>query len=235
MTENLENLEKKIGIKFKNKNLLKEALIHRSYLNEHPEAKLPHNERLEFLGDAVLELIVTEYLYRNYNHPEGELTSWRASLVNTESLSEIAKKLNLYEFLYLSRGERLTSTQKAKKVILADALEAIIGAIYLDQGMTIVKNFIKKFILIKLKKIIKYKKYKDPKSTFQELSQAKFKITPSYKILKETGPAHNKTFLVGLFLNENLISQGRGKSKQEAEIRAAKNALKKYKKLILNL
>ncbi len=208
----LTPLEKKLNLKFKNKNLLQEALIHRSYLNEHPEIKLSHNERLEFLGDAVLELVVTEYLYQNYNQPEGELTSWRASLVNAESLSKLAKKLDLGKFICLSKGEEAGSF-KAKKIILADALEALIGAIYLDQGMGKVKTFIKKFILSKLTKIIRYQKYKDPKSTFQEFSQAKFKITPTYKVLKETGPAHNKTFLVGLFLENNLISKSQGKIK----------------------
>ncbi len=226
--KDLTLLERKIDTKFKNKDLLQEALIHRSYLNEHPEIKLPHNERLEFLGDAVLELIVTEYLYQKYNQPEGILTSWRASLVNTESLNKTAEKLNLNDFLYLSKGEQ-PITGKARKVILANALEAIIGAIYLDQGLEIVKKFIKRTLLVKLPKIIKYQKYKDPKSTFQEFSQAKFKITPLYKILEESGPAHDKTFVVGLFLNDKLISRGRGTSKQEAETKAAQVALKKYK------
>jgi len=223
---NLKELEKKIKIKFKNIKLLQQALTHRSYINEHPQDKLTHNERLEFLGDAVLELIVTEYLYKTFDSPEGELTSLRASLVNTESLSLLAQELDLNNYLFLSRGEA-KSTGKARNVILADAFEALIGAIYLDQGVKKVKEFIAQHLLTRLPKIIEQQLYKDPKSQFQEIAQAKLKITPSYQVLKEEGLAHAKKFTVGLFLNDKLISRGEGSSKFEAEVEAAKNGLTK--------
>jgi len=222
----LQSLEKQLRLKFKNLKLLKQALTHRSYLNEHPKEKIEHNERLEFLGDAVLELTVTEYLYQNFNNPEGDLTSWRASLVNTNTLSVLAKNLGLNNFLFLSRGEA-QSVGKARDVILADAFEALIGAIYLDQGVKKTKEFINKNLLVKLPKIIEEKLYKDPKSHFQEIAQAQFKITPTYKVLKEEGPAHQKTFTVGLFLGDKLISRGQGSSKFEAEVAAAKKGLEK--------
>ncbi len=222
----LQSLEKQLRLKFKSLKLLKQALTHRSYLNEHPKEKIEHNERLEFLGDAVLELTVTEYLYQNFNNPEGDLTSWRASLVNTNTLSVLAKNLGLNNFLFLSRGEA-QSVGKARDVILADAFEALIGAIYLDQGVKKTKEFINKNLLVKLPKIIEEKLYKDPKSHFQEIAQAQFKITPTYKVLKEEGPAHQKTFTVGLFLGDKLISRGQGSSKFEAEVAAAKKGLEK--------
>ncbi|MGC9049046.1 MAG: ribonuclease III [Patescibacteria group bacterium] len=222
--KNLKDLEKKLGIKFKNKTLLKQALIHRSYLNEHPEEKLEHNERLEFLGDAILEMIVSEYLYQNYKNPEGELTSWRASLVNTNSLSNLAKKIGINDFLFLSKGES-KSTGKARDIILANTFEALIGAIYFDQGLVKVKKFITEKLLTQLPEIIKKELYKDPKSKFQEIAQAKFKITPTYKVLKEEGPAHERKFTVGLFLNKKFIAQGKGSSKFEAEVEAAKKGL----------
>jgi ribonuclease III len=223
---NLNILENRLKIKFKNIKILRQALTHRSYVNEHPKEKIDHNERLEFLGDAVLELIVTEYLYHKFDNPEGELTSWRASLVNTDSLSALAQELDLNSFLFLSRGET-KSTGKARSVILADVFEALIGAIYIDQGVKKAKDFITKNLLVKLPKIIKDRLYKDPKSEFQEISQAKLKITPSYKVLKETGLAHEKKFTVGLFLGDKLISKGQGTSKFEAEVDAAKNGLDK--------
>ncbi|MFN3301700.1 MAG: ribonuclease III [Patescibacteria group bacterium] len=229
----MKELEKKIKIKFKNPQLLRQALIHRSYLNEHPEEKLDHNERLEFLGDSIIEFVITEYLYKNFSQPEGVLTSWRASLVNTKMLAKIAKKLNLDKYLYLSKGELLYSSEKAKTGILANAFEALVGAIYLDQGLEKTRKFIKEKLINQLKLILKYGLYKDAKSKFQELAQADFKITPTYKVLKETGPEHAKEFVVGLFLNEKKISQGRGKSKQEAEMKAARSALKKYNKIKL--
>jgi len=222
--KNFSILEKKLGIKFKNKNLLKQALIHRSYLNEHPEEKLEHNERLEFLGDAVLELIVSVYLYQNYQNPEGELTAWRASLVNANNLSNLAKNLGINDFLFLSKGEA-KSTGKAREIILANTFEALIGAIYLDQGLKQAKNFIKKHLIKQLPEIIEKELYKDPKSKFQEIAQGKFKITPTYKVLKEEGPAHEKKFTVGLFLNEKFIAKGEGSSKFEAEVEAAKKGL----------
>jgi ribonuclease-3 len=223
---NLKDLEKKLKIKFKNIQLLKQALTHRSYINEHPQDNLAHNERLEFLGDAVLELVVTEHLYKNFDSPEGELTSLRASLVNTESLSSLAQKLDLNGFLFLSKGEA-RSTGKARSVILADAFEALIGAIYLDQGSKKAKEFIAQYLFARLPKIIEQQLYKDPKSQFQEIAQAKLKITPNYQVLKEEGLAHAKKFTVGLFLDGKLISRGEGSSKFEAEVEAARNGLPK--------
>jgi ribonuclease-3 len=223
--KNSKTLEKNLTVKFKNKNLLKQALTHRSYLNEHSEEKIEHNERLEFLGDAVLELAVSEYLYQKYPNPEGELTSWRASLVNTDSLANLAQNLDLNSFLFLSKGET-RSTGKARNVILANAFEAVIGAIYLDQGFKKTKDFIIKNLVKKLPEIIKKELYKDAKSRFQEISQAQFKITPSYKVLKEEGPAHEKIFTVGLYLGDKFVSQGTGSSKFEAEMKAAEKALR---------
>jgi ribonuclease-3 len=223
--KDLKKLEERIGVKFKNLNLLRQALVHKSYLNEHPEEKISDNERLEFLGDAIIEYIVTDYLYRNYQEPEGTLTAWRASLVNTKILSQIAKKFNLDKYLYLSKG---LSLEKSKTKVLAGAFEALIGAIYLDQGLNKAKVFIEKEIIPQLSKILKYKLYKDAKSKFQEFAQEKFKITPSYKVLKEEGPDHAKKFTVGLYLGQSLISKGKGKNKQEAEMEAAKKALKKF-------
>ena len=222
-------LEEKIGFSFKNKNLLKQSMVHRSYLNEHPSFELDNNERLEFLGDAVLELAVTESLYRNYPNPEGELTNWRASLVNAKMLSEIAFSLGLENYLYLSKGESRDTSSKARHYILADAFEALIGAIYLDQGMPKAKKFIKRVLLVKLPYIIKNRLYIDPKTSFQEKAQEKVNITPSYKVLEESGPDHAKHFSVGVYLNETLIGIGKGSSKQEAQEDAAEKALKNKK------
>jgi ribonuclease III len=227
---NLSLLEKKLGLKFKNQDLLKQSLVHRSYLNEHPGFHLNHNERLEFLGDAVLELITTKFLYQNFDNPEGELTSFRASLVNTKNLSKIAQKINLSPYVYLSKGEK-KSKGKAKEAILANAFEALIGAIYLDQGFKIAENFIQKNLLPQLEKIIKEKSYQDPKSKFQEITQEKFKITPVYRLIKDSGPDHSKIFTVGVFLNNELIAQDKGRSKHEAELKTARRALLKIKKL----
>ncbi len=223
--KDLSNLEETLGIKFKNKNLFEQSLIHRSYLNEHPDSSLTHNERLEFLGDAVLELIITKFLYKNFNKPEGELTSLRSSLVNTKSLSETASKLEINNYLYLSKGES-KSKGKAREVILANTLEAIIGTIYLDRGFIAAEKFIAKHLLPRLDIILKQKLYKDPKSHFQEITQSKFKITPNYKVIEESGPDHNKKFIIGAYLQKKLIATGIGKSKQEAETNAAENALK---------
>jgi len=224
MDKELKKLEKILKVKFKNKDFLKQALIHRSYLNENPDCPLKHNERLEFLGDAVLELIVTENLYLNYPNPEGDLTNWRASLVNTKMLAKIADKIGLNDFLYLSKGET-KDKGKARQYILADAMEAVIGAIYLDQGWKPCKKFIEKNILSELPEILEKRLYIDPKSNFQEQSQEKIGITPSYKVLKETGPDHNKIFTVGVFLRKDEIARGAGSSKQEAEEDAARNGL----------
>lgn len=223
--KDLSKLESKIEIKFKNKNLLTQSLVHRSYLNEHPNFFLEHNERLEFLGDAVLELIVTNYLYNTYKNPEGDLTSWRAALVNAKILSQLASSIDLDHFLYLSKGEA-KDQGKAREYILADAFEALIGAIFLDQGLDKTAKFLKKQLIVKLPNILKNKLYIDPKTRFQEISQDKLKITPTYKVLKESGPDHAKYFKIGVFLNDELITEGEGMSKQEAQLKAAENALK---------
>lgn len=226
--ENFNTLEKKLGIVFNNRDLLHQAFVHRSYLNERPKFELSHNERLEFLGDAVLELVVTEYLYKNYPNPEGELTNWRASLVRGKTISEIAQKIGLNDYLYLSRGEA-KSTGRARDLILANTFEALIGAIYLDQGLETVRKFIEKNLIIKLPEILKKKLYADPKSQFQEIAQEKLRITPIYKLLDEKGPDHNKVFTIGVYLEDKLVGKGKGPSKQEAEASAASYALKNYK------
>lgn len=220
----IENLEKILGIKFNNPDLLQQALTHRSYLNENRGYKLDHNERLEFLGDAVLELVVTEYLYNNFPNPEGELTSWRAALVNGEMLASVASELGLGENLLMSRGEK-KDTGRARQYLLANALEAAIGAIYLDQGYDAAKKFIAEKIVVNLDKILKEELYMDPKSRFQELAQEGVKITPSYRVLKEWGPDHDKHFTVGVYLDAELVAEGEGNSKQEAQREAAKNGL----------
>ena len=218
-------LEKKLKLNFKNKDLLIQAFVHRSYLNEHPGFRLSHNERLEFLGDAVLELIVTEYLYEQYsNKTEGELTNWRAALVNANQLAEAAREIGLGDFLLLSKGEEKDNS-KARRYILANTFEALVGSIYLDLEYKVSKEFIKKHLLNKLPQIIEEGLFKDPKSRFQEKAQERLGTTPSYKVLEEWGPDHAKHFIVGVFLNEELIAKGQGSSKQEAEIEAAKEAL----------
>lgn len=225
-TNNLSELEEKIGVHFKNQDLLLEALTHRSYLNERPDWRINHNERLEFLGDAVLELAVTEYLFKNYSEQEGVLTSWRAALVNSTMLAEISKKLNLNDHILLSQGER-KDIGRARQYILANALEALIGAIYLDQGYEQTRQFIEKNILAEFPRIIEQKLYKDAKSLFQEKAQEGEGITPSYRVLDEWGPDHSKTFKVGVYLNDELAGTGFGPSKQEAQQKAAEDALHK--------
>ena len=223
----ISEIEKKIGIEFKDKNLLLQAFCHRSYLNEHPEWKLGHNERLEFLGDAVIEILVTEYLFFKFPEAEeGFLTNLRASLVNFQNLFLVAEKLNLEKYLLVSKGER-KDNRKGKESILADLFEALVGAIYLDQGKEVAKKFLERFLFPTLEEILKNKTLKDPKSLFQEKSQAILNITPEYHTLKEWGPDHNKTFEVGVFLKQKLIAKGIGSSKQEAELKAAKKALEK--------
>jgi ribonuclease-3 len=224
----LSSLEKSIGIKFNNQDLLQQSLVHRSYLNENPDFHLKDNERLEFLGDAVLELVVTEYLYQNYPNPEGELTNWRAALVNAKMLSEIADRLGMNNYLLLSRGEA-KDTGRARHYILANTLEALIGAIYLDQGYEKISQFIKKEILKELSQIIKQKLYQDPKSRFQEEAQDRVGLTPVYEVIKEWGPDHAKQFIVGVYLNQKLVAKGQGVSKQEAQEKAAQAALEKKK------
>jgi len=220
----LEELEKTLNIKFRNKNLLKNAFIHRSYLNEHSEEKLPNNERLEFLGDSILAFVVSTYLFQNHpDSQEGDLTNFRASLVNSKSLSEVAKRLNLGKFLYLSRGEETTGGRE-REYLLANTVESLIGAIYLDSGIEKVSSFIKNYILNNLEEIIEKELYKDFKSKMQERSQEVFSITPIYQVIVEEGPDHNKKFRVGVYLGKLLVSEGEGKSKQEAEQEAAKTA-----------
>lgn len=218
-------LEKQINFKFKNKDLLVQAFCHRSYLNESPKENLENNERLEFLGDAVLELIITEYLFVKYpEKPEGELTNWRAALVNAKMLSVIAKELGFNDFLLLSKGET-KETGKSRDYILANTFEAFMGAAYLDSGYKECEKLIKKHLITKLPEIIEKGLFKDNKSRFQEESQEKMGITPTYKVLREQGPDHAKSFVVGVYLDKELIAEGKGSSKQEAEAEAAKNAL----------
>jgi ribonuclease-3 len=213
------------GITFKNKELLRRAFTHRSFLNENRGAESSHNERLEFLGDAVLELMVTEYLYDKYpDSNEGDLTAYRASLVNAITLSEAAQKINVNDFLLLSKGEA-KDTGKARQYILANTMEAIIGAIYLDQGYDIARYFISKNLFHLIDVIIAEKSWIDAKSKFQEKAQEKEGMTPQYKSLKEEGPDHDKRFTIGVYLDNELIAEGDGMSKQEAEQVAAKKAL----------
>lgn len=227
-TNELTKLQKKLGVKFKNDGLLKQALVHRSYLNEHPDFNIGHNERLEFLGDAVLEIVVTEFLYLNFSStPEGDLTNWRAALVNAKMLYVIANELGIESCLYLSKGEARDKNKKSRQFILANAVEAIIGAVYLDQGMTAAKKFILKNVITKLDDILKTQSYLDPKSHFQEKAQEARGITPHYEILEEVGPDHAKVFTVGVYLADELIATGKGSSKQEAQVEAAAKALQK--------
>lgn len=228
LNSELNKLQKKLGVKFNDESLLKQALVHRSYLNEHPDFNIGHNERLEFLGDAVLEIVVTEFLYLNFaDTPEGDLTNWRASLVNAKMLYEVANDLEIEEYLYLSRGESKDKNKKSRQYILADAIEAIIGAMYLDQGIEVAKKFILTNVVSRLNEILKNQSYLDPKSHFQEKAQELKGVTPHYQILDETGPDHAKIFTVGLYLGEELIISGVGSSKQEAQVDAAAKGLKK--------
>ncbi len=221
---NAEDFSKKLGIPVRNSELFQESITHRSYLNEHRGYKLNHNERLEFLGDAVLELIVTEYLYHAFPNPEGELTSFRAALVNGEMLAAIAGRMGLGDFLLMSRGET-KDTGRARMWLLANAMEAVIGAIYLDSGYDAAQKFIEANVLSELPKVLEDGSYADPKSRFQELAQEKVGITPNYRILKEWGPDHDRHFSAGAFLGEDLVAEGEGASKQEAQRNAAEAAL----------
>lgn len=214
-----------IGITFKQPQLLEQAFVHRSYINEHREYELDHNERLEFLGDAVLELVVTDYLFAKYpERSEGELTSFRAALVNTVTLSEVAESLKLNDYLLLSKGEA-RDNGRARQAILADTFEAIIGAIYLDQGYEAARDFIAQQLFGKTEEIVKKNLWQDPKSTFQEKAQENLSITPSYQVMKAVGPDHNKRFTIGLYLADELVAEGEGHSKQEAEQEAAQKGL----------
>lgn len=219
-------LESQLGVTFQNKDLLEQSLVHRSYLNENPRFRLSHNERLEFLGDAVLELIVTEILFLKHpDKPEGELTSLRAALVNSKMLAHIADMLGLNNFLVLSRGEA-KDVGRARQFILANAFEAVVGAIYCDQGYPAAKGLIERALIPKLEDVLAEKLYQDPKSRFQEEAQERAGITPSYEVLREWGPDHDKNFSVGVYIGKELVAEGRGPSKQVAQEEAARLALR---------
>jgi len=223
-------LENKLGLSFKNKDLLAQAFVHRSFLNENPKFSIGHNERLEFLGDAVIEHIVTEYLYTKYpDKNEGEMTSWRAALVNAKMLAKMAQNIGFNDFLLLSQGEE-KEEGKARQYILANTLEAFVGSLYIDQGLLPCKGFIEKYLLPELPEIIQNGLYKDAKSRFQEEMQEEVSITPTYSVLEESGPDHVKKFIIGVFLADKLIAEGEGSSKQEAEEAAAKKALEAKRK-----
>ncbi|MDP3996413.1 MAG: ribonuclease III [bacterium] len=222
-----EEFEKRIGIQFVNKSLLRAAFTHRSYLNENKSVGREHNERLEFLGDAVLELIITEYLYGKYpGKPEGDLTSYRSALVRTETLSSVADKLNINDHILLSRGEA-KDTGRARQFILANTVEAIIGAVYLDQGYESAKNFVSKNLFHLIDDIVDSGAWVDAKSHFQEKAQDISGVTPTYKVVRETGPDHDKKFVSAVFVGDEMVAEGEGRSKQEAEQEAAKQGLKK--------
>lgn len=217
--------EEKTNIVFKNKKLLEQAFIHRSYINENSNLSLCHNERLEFLGDAVLELVVTEYLYSKYpNEDEGNLTAYRSALVNAVIIGEAAVELGMNEYLLLSKGEA-KDIGKARGYILANTYEAYVGAVYLDRGYEIAKSFIAKTLFNKIDTIVAKKLWRDSKSLVQEKAQEYLSVTPSYKVIQETGPDHDKYFTIGIFFGQDCIAEGKGKSKQEAEQNAAQKAL----------
>lgn len=223
-----EFAKEKLGFEFHDINLLVTALTHRSYVNEHKNANLEHNERLEFLGDAILELVVSDFLYRNYDQPEGIMTAWRSALVRTESNSDAGIKLGYGPLVRLSHGEKM-GTERAHSVIMADCFEAVIGAIYLDQGYDTAKEFIEKHVLSKIDTVIEEGSWRDSKSYFQELAQHIDGITPNYRLLKEDGPDHDKTFTIAVYVGADLKGVGSGHSKQEAQAAAAKEAIKKYR------
>lgn len=220
--------QEKLSVTFKDLTLLVTAFTHRSYLNEHKKTVTEHNERLEFLGDAVLELIVTEYLYGNYEEPEGILTNWRSALVRTESISAVAARYDYEPLLRLSRGEKRGS-DRAREQILANTYEAVLGALYLDQGYEVAKKFVHDSLLVTFKEILENGSWMDPKSHLQELAQSAEGFTPIYKVLSEEGPDHDKVFTVGVFVNNKLRGQGTGPSKQAGQQRAAETALEYYK------
>jgi ribonuclease-3 len=223
----VEFAKKTLGVEFKDINLLITAFTHRSYLNEHKKTVSAHNERLEFLGDAVLELVVTEFLYGNYSDPEGILTNWRSALVRTESIGAAADRLGYGELLRLSRGEKRGS-DRARLQILANSYEAVLGALYLDQGYDVAKDYIHKTLLTTFDEILKTGSWMDPKSHLQELAQSTDGSTPAYRVLEEEGPDHEKEFTVGVFVDGQLRGKGNGPSKQAAQVAAAAAALKYY-------
>lgn len=224
--KDLTEFEQLIDVTFKDKEILRQAFTHRSYLNENRGLKAKHNERLEFLGDAVLELVITDYLYKEYpTKNEGDMTSIRSALVNAQTCAEVAKNLDVNDYLLLSRGEA-KDEGRARNYILANALEAIIGAIYIDQGYEKARDFIIKNIAPMTEEIVKQELWVDAKSKFQERAQDVIGVTPSYKTIKEEGPDHDKTFTVGVFIQGEMVAEGSGESKQDAEQSAARNALK---------
>ncbi len=219
--------EEKIGATFNNKAVIREAFTHRSYINETREKGLSHNERLEFLGDAVVELSVTDFLYKKYPHAdEGALTSYRAALVNAVTLGDLAIDLGMEEYLLLSKGEAKDKGTKARQIILANAFEALVGALYLDQGYEGADKFLNAYLLGKTDEIVKKELWRDAKSFFQEEAQDHAGITPSYKVMREEGPDHDKDFIIGVYLDKEFVAEGGGKSKQEAEQHAAAEGLK---------
>ena len=220
------NFEKKIGIEFENKNLIEQAFTHRSFLNEQGDKTLQHNERIEFLGDAVLELAATEFLFNLFpNKPEGELTAYRSALVNTDSLAKAAISLKMNDYLKLSKGEK--SSTKGREHILANTFEAVVGAIYLDKGFARARKFLEDYLFDYIKEILAKKLHKDPKSYFQEQAQEYVKITPEYKLVGYEGPDHDRTFIMAVYLGDEKVVEGQGSSKQKAEIDAARKALEK--------
>lgn len=221
----LSRFEERIGVSFADKLLLQQAFTHRSYINEHRELKSGHNERLEFLGDAVLELVVTEFLYAKYpEKQEGELTAYRAALVNTQSIADAATQLEMNDFLLLSRGEA-KDTGRARQIILANAFEAVIGAVYLDKGYAAARDFIAAQLFHKTDDVVAKRLWQDAKSRFQEAAQEHEGATPSYELLAQSGPDHDKRFIVGVYIRQELVAKGEGKSKQEAQQAAAERAL----------
>lgn len=218
-------LAARAGLVFHEPQLLRQALTHRSYLNEHREVDWEHNERLEFLGDAVLELVMTDYLFRRYpDKTEGDLTAYRAALVNTQTIAAVAASLGVNDYLLLSKGEA-KDTGRARQVILANTFESIIGAVYLDQGFDVARGFIEKHLAGRVEALVAERRWQDAKSFFQEKAQALAEVTPIYEVISEVGPDHNKVFAVGLYLGEELVATGKGRSKQEAEQAAARQAL----------
>jgi ribonuclease-3 len=230
-SSNYQEFSKKVlGVEFKNIELLITAFTHRSYVNEHKNSVHEHNERLEFLGDAVLELISTEYLYNRFKDPEGTLTNWRSSLVRTESIGAAASRLGFEPMLRLSKGEK-RGTDRARAQILANCYEAVLGAIYIDGGYETAKKFVQNSLLNTFDQILEEGSWMDPKSYLQELAQSNEGLTPIYKVLDEVGPDHDKAFTIGVFINGKLRGRGNGPSKQAAQVAAAKAALEQYKPL----
>jgi len=220
----------KLGVKFNDISMLITAFTHRSYVNEHKKTAKVHNERMEFLGDAVLELVSTRFLYDKFDDPEGVLTNWRSALVRTESIGDAAARYEFEPLLRLSRGEKRGSSERARLQILANAYEAVVGAIYLDQGYDAAKEFITRSLLSTFDEILKTGSWQDPKSNYQEVVQSDENLTPQYRVLGEEGPDHEKIFTVGVFVGDDLRAKGIGPSKQNAQVAAAEKALRDHKK-----